>query len=86
MAEPKNKYLHQHLTIVQRAVNLDLQIYTWMTCSRHFIPSLSLNEAALSFQKFNNVEESEISLYKIIKTYTRMQKEMYEEQKSKPHD
>lgn len=79
--EKKNQYLADNLCLLNRVAMIDVRIYEWIACAKHHIPSLSVMDCAKSFQVFHKVSESEISLNKIIKTYNRMQKEIFDEQK-----
>lgn len=77
-----NEYLADNLCLLNRTVMIDVRIYEWISCARHHIPSLSVIECAKSFQKFHKVSEAEISLDKIVRTFSRMQKEIFEEMKT----
>lgn len=80
--EKKNQYFADNLCLLNRVSMLDARIYEWIACAKHHIPSLSVMDCAKSFQTFHGVSESEISLNKIIKTYNRMQKDIFDEQKT----
>lgn len=80
--EKKNQYLADNLCLLNRVHMVDVRIYEWIACAKHHIPSLSVMDCAKSFQAFHGVSESELSINKIIKTYNRMQKEIFEEMKT----
>lgn len=80
--EKKNQYLADNLCLLNRVAMIDARIYEWIACAKHHIPSLTVMDCAKSFQVFHDVSESELSINKIIKTYNRMQKEIFEEMKT----
>ncbi len=80
--EKKNQYLADNLCLLNRVAMIDVRIYEWIACAKHHIPSLSVMDCAKSFQSYHKVSESEISINKIVKTFNRMQKELFEEQKT----
>lgn len=78
----KNSYLHNSFAVIHRKSILDVQIFTWISCLKTTIPTLSLDDCAKSFLKHGNIDEGELTIEKIKKTFIRIQKESFDEQKT----
>ncbi len=79
----KNTYLTEHIPALYRKSILDIMIYTFIDTQRYTIPGISIDNSALAFLKRYDIDEAEMSKYKVISTFTRIQKELFEEQKTK---
>lgn len=77
------EYMDVNFEVLHRKSCLDRSIYDWITCARFHIPSLSVNDCAKSYLAFNKIDEGELSLSKITSTFNRIQKELFEELKTK---
>lgn len=78
----KNNYLHNAIPALYRKTALDIMIYTFIDCQRFTIPGISVENAALSFMKHHKINEDEMSIQKVTLTYYRIQKEIFNEQRS----
>lgn len=78
----KNKYLDKVVPAMYRLNTLDTMIYTWINAQRFLIPSLSVENCALSFLMYHQIEEEELSLDKVKLTYYRIQKSIINERKT----
>lgn len=79
----QNDYMTNNFSVIHRKSCLDRSIFDWITSARYHIPGLSVADCAKSFLAFHRIDEGELSLYKIQTTYNRMQKEIYEDLKTK---
>ena len=84
MGKNRTDFIENNFSVLYRKTILDITIYDWISCAKYHIPSLSVPECAKSFLSFNNIDEGELSIDKIVKTYFRIQKELFDEQKTKP--
>ncbi len=78
-----NQYLENNFSVIQRKNNLDLSIWFWILSARHHIPSLSVEDCAKSYLIAHKIDEGELSINKIKSTFFRIQKELFDEQKTK---
>jgi hypothetical protein len=78
----KLDYNVNSLALLNRKAMNDVRIYEWIACSRFLIPSLTVHECAKSWLHFHHIKETDISIDKIVKTYNRMQADLFEEQKT----
>jgi hypothetical protein len=78
----KNQYLDKHIPALYRKTALDIMIFTFIDAQRFTIPGISIENSALSFLKRYDIDEGDLSIEKIRKTYTRIQKELFEDQKT----
>lgn len=76
-----NNYLKETVPALYRKQTLDIMIYTWISAQRFTIPSISVEESALSFMKHYSISEDQMSLTKVTTTFWRTQKEIINEQK-----
>ena len=81
----ENDYMTNNFNVLHRKSCLDRSIFDWITSARYHIPSLSVVDCAKSFLAFHRIDEGELSLDKIRTTYNRIQKEIYDELKTKHH-
>lgn len=79
----KNNYLNDRVPLLYRKQILDVMIYTFIDTQRFTIPSISIEESALSFMRHYQIPEDELSLDKIKITFFRIQKELIDESKAK---
>lgn len=78
----ENSFLKNNISAIYRKQILDVMIYTFIDTQRFTIPGISVTESAKSFLHHHNIDEGELSLNSIESTYYRLQKELYEEQKT----
>ncbi len=78
----KNSFLENNVSVIYRKSILDVMIFTFISAQRFTIASISIEESAKSFLMYHKIEEEELSIDKIKKTYTRIQKELFDEQKT----
>jgi len=76
-------FMNINFCVLHRKSCLDRSIYDWITSARYHIPSLSVADCAKSFLTYHKIDEGELSIYKIAQTFNRIQKELFEELKSK---
>ncbi len=79
----KNQYMENNFTVIQRKNCLDLSIWFWIHSARYHLPSLSVADCAKSYLTANKIDEGELSIHKISQTFNRIQKELFDEQKTK---
>lgn len=79
----ETEYMETNFDVLHRKHCLDRSIYEWITCARFHIPSLSVPECAISFLAFHKIDEGQLSISKIKTTYFRIQKELFEDLKTK---
>lgn len=78
----KNSFLENNVSVIYRKSILDVMIYTFISTQRFTIPTISIEESAKSFLAYHKIQEGDLSLDKITKTYSRIQKELFDEQKT----
>lgn len=61
----------------------DIRIFDFISTARFFIPSLSINECCKAFLKKEKIDEGDLNIAEMTKTYLRIQKELFEEKKTK---
>lgn len=76
-------FIANNFCVLHRKSCLDRSIWDWITSARYHIPSLSVRDCAISFLTYNKIDEAELSLDKIQTTFNRIQKEIFEELKTK---
>lgn len=77
-----NRYLKNNVPVIFRKGILDIMIFCHIKAQRDLIPSISVAESAKSFMTLNNIDEGELSLDAVTTSYWRLQKEIFNEQKS----
>jgi hypothetical protein len=81
----ENDYMKINFDVLHRKSCLDRSIYDWITSARYHIPSLSIIDCAKSFLAYHKIDEGELSIEKIKKTFIRIQSEIFEDSKTKHH-
>lgn len=79
----KNTYLGKFIPALYRKQILDVMIYTFIDAQRFTIPGISVENSALSFMKHYEIDEDDLTIDKIVKTFSRIQKELIDERKTK---
>jgi hypothetical protein len=79
----KNKYIENNIPALYRRTILDVMIYTFIDAVKHTIPGISVDEAALAFSKKYKIDEDEMTLTSITRVYYRIQKELFEDERTK---
>ena len=77
-----NTYLQNHVPTLYRKSILDVMIFTFIDAQRFTVPTISITESAKAFMLRYQIDEGEMSLEKVVKTFTRLQKELFDEQKT----
>lgn len=75
--------MENNFCVLHRKNCLDRSIFDWISSAKHHVPSLSVADCAKSFLTYNKIDEGELSLFKITTTYNRIQKEIFNDQKTK---
>lgn len=78
----KNSFMHNNFSVIHRKSNLDLMIYSFIGGQRFAIPSISVEESAKAFLQYNGIDEEELPLETITRSFWRTQKEVFNEQKT----
>lgn len=78
----KNSFLENNVSVIYRKSILDVMIYTFIAAQRFTVSSITIEESANSFLVFHQISKNELSIDKIVKTFSRMQKEIFDEQKT----
>lgn len=78
-----NGYLNETVPLLYRKQILDVMIYTFIDAQRFSLPSISVEESAISFLRHYKIEEEQLSVEKVTRTFWRIQKELIDEQKTK---
>ena len=61
----------------------DIRIYDFICTAKYFISSLSIDDCCKAFLKKEKIDEDDLNIAEMRKTYLRIQKELFEEQKTK---
>ena len=77
----KNSFMHSNFSVIHRKSNLDIMIYSFIGGQRFAVPSISVEESAKAFLKYNRIDEDELSIDTITRSFFRTQKELFDEQK-----
>lgn len=77
-----NSFLKNNVSVIYQKQILDVMIFTFIDTQRFTIPSISVDEAAKSFLAHHKIDEGELSIDKIRKTYYRILNELIDEQKT----
>lgn len=80
---PRNKFLDNNIQRLYRHNALSIMIYTWITAQKFTVPSISVEESSLAFMKHQNISEDEMSLGTVMTTFKRIQKEVFDEYKTR---
>ena len=78
----KQKYQNKVIPALYRKQILDVMIFTFIQAQRRLIPTLTIRECGISFLKHYDIDEDELSLLKIEKTYQRIQKEVIKDERT----
>lgn len=73
---PENAYLENAVPKFFRRNALDIIIHTWITATRNVLPSVTIQEAAMSCMKFYGISEDQMTLKSVISTYNRVHQEL----------
>lgn len=79
----KNGYLNETVPLLYRKQILDVMIYTWIDAQRFTLPTITVEDSAISFMRHYKISEDQLSLKKVTETFWRIQKELIDEQKTK---
>lgn len=79
----KNTYLGNHIPALYRKQILDVMIYTFIDAQRFTIPGISIENSARAFLIRYDIDEGELSIFKITTTFSRIQKELLDEKRTK---
>lgn len=78
-------FKEKNLAPLERHVITDVKIFMWITSARYHIPSLSIMDCAKSFLAHEKIDEGDLNIEKIKKTFIRIQSEIFEDSKTKHH-
>jgi hypothetical protein len=78
----KNSFVKNNLPVICQRQMLDVIIFTWIDAQRFTLPTISVEESAKSFLAHHKIDEGELSLDKIRKTYYRILNDLIDEQKT----
>lgn len=80
---PSNKHLQNSIGDYYQNNTMQVVIHTFFICSKHWFPSLTIEEISLACIKFYDLDEDLYSTQTVISTYYRVDKDLTNLKKQK---